>query len=403
MNKRKIPTVRIGRPSRRPFQLRYTCPVEDREVRISTKTRDECEAERQKKELEAKLLLGIEAKPRTVVKGPSMPWGDFRHEYSRLKVSTFLSENSMYTAEMRLDVCESIISPRTLGKMASPDTLARLQAELLAGAMSKKEKRSPNTVESYVRTLQAALNWGHKLGWLPEVLHLDFDVDDESETFKGRPLTVPEFDAMLAACDEVCKRGPSSWKFLLRGLWESGLRLAEAMHLSWDDDALIMPLRTRGGGYLLKIPANMQKSRKSQEVPTTPAFAALLDEVLIDARTGWIFNPEPRRVMKTRLGAKQVGRILTVIGKRAEVFVNAEDKPASAHDLRRSFGQRMADAGLPPRDLQSIMRHSSLTTTEKYYLRHRAVEQAERIAMYLGTSQAVHKKTAHVESTQTVS
>ena len=49
MNKRKIPTVRIGRPSRRPFQLRYTCPVEDREVRISTKTRDECEAERQKK------------------------------------------------------------------------------------------------------------------------------------------------------------------------------------------------------------------------------------------------------------------------------------------------------------------------------------------------------------------
>jgi hypothetical protein len=34
---------------------------------------------------------------------------------------------------------------------------------------------------------------------------------------------------------------------------------------------------------------------------------------------------------------------------------------------------------------------------------HSTVEQAERIAMYLGTSQAIHKKTAHVESTQTVS
>ena len=60
MTKRKIPTVRIGRPSGRPFQLRYTCPVEEREVRISTNTRDEHEAERQKKELEAKLLLGID-------------------------------------------------------------------------------------------------------------------------------------------------------------------------------------------------------------------------------------------------------------------------------------------------------------------------------------------------------
>ena len=43
-----------------------------------------------------------------------------------------------------------------------------------------------------------------------------------------------------------------------------------------------------------------------------------------------------------------------------------------------------------------------IALTEKYYLRHRAVEQAERIAMYLGTHQQIDKKMAHAESTQTV-
>jgi integrase len=54
------------------------------------------------------------------------------------------------------------------------------------------------------------------------------------------------------------------------------------------------------------------------------------------------------------------------IGKTALVFVNESGKPASAHDLRRSFGQRMADAGIPARDLQAMMRHKSMATTEKY-------------------------------------
>ena len=95
---------------------------------------------------------------------------------------------------------------------------------------------------------------------------------------------------------------------------------------------------------------------------------------------------------------------MSKIGKAAGVIVNkAEGKFASAHDLRRTFGQELADAGLPPRDLQAIMRHANLATTEKYYLRHRAVEQAERIAMYLGTHQQMNEKTVRDELSQTVS
>ncbi len=407
MKSKNIPTVRIVRPSKRPFQLRYFCPDEQREIRISTGTRDEDQAEQKKKDLEAKLRLGIDAKPRNVTKGPSMRWEEFRGEYSRLKVATFRSENAKYTAEIRLDVCESIVLPRTLGDMADPTNLAMLQAELLTGAKSRLDKRSPRTVESYVTTLQAALNWAHKpMRWLPgrcEFEALDTETD---ETLKGRPITEREFLRLLKGCRLVCSDKAESWQFLLRGLWESGLRLDEALHVSWTDENQIQPLKTRHGGYLLRIPARLQKNRKTQEIPTTPAFGALLDGVPHDKRIGWVFSPLPLRKWPRRLTAKQAGRVITKIGRRARLYVNAQKKPASAHDLRRSFGNRMADAGLPPRDLQAIMRHRSLTTTEKFYLRHRAVEQSERIAQrlkqagtYLGTSHADQKKKVDAEST----
>ncbi len=51
------PQVRLARPTNRAIQLRYFCPDQKREIRISTGTRDEDEALRQKQELEAKLLL----------------------------------------------------------------------------------------------------------------------------------------------------------------------------------------------------------------------------------------------------------------------------------------------------------------------------------------------------------
>lgn len=132
------------------------------------------------------------------------------------------------------------------------------------------------------------------------------------------------------------------------------------------------------------IPFCLQKNRKTQEIPTTPRFGALLDEIPEEQRTGWIFDPKPLRADWTRrLSVGQASRIVSDIGENAGIVVSEDGKFASAHDLRRSFGQRMADAGLSPRDLQAIMRHSSVTTTERYYLRHRAVDQAERIARQL--------------------
>jgi hypothetical protein len=149
-SERRVPKVRIARPAGRPFQLRYACPQEQREIRISTGTRDEAEAEQQKQELEAKLFLGIRPSKTVSIAGPQMPWDEFRHQYTQLQLST-IGDKSAMDAESRLDIAERILKPRVLLDIATAEALHRLQTHLLSGAESPlKRRRSPHTVSGWL-------------------------------------------------------------------------------------------------------------------------------------------------------------------------------------------------------------------------------------------------------------
>jgi len=146
----RVPKVRIARPANRPFQLRYTDPETKKEILLSIGTRDECEAQRQKQKLEARLLLGIEAKSKKKIRGPQMTWEDFREEYSTIQLAS-MREKSAIDSESRLDIAENIVNPKTLSDLADADTLKRLQSEMLLGAESRKKRpRSPHTVNGYM-------------------------------------------------------------------------------------------------------------------------------------------------------------------------------------------------------------------------------------------------------------
>jgi integrase len=257
--------------------------------------------------------------------------------------------------------------------MASRKTLERLKAELLVG-------RSPHTVNSYLRALVAALNWAAELEWLPKRTRRQVVKADDPD--KGRPITLEEFERMLDVTDSLCSHDPESWRHLLRGLWESGLQIGEALNLSWDIPGTIQPILDRAGG--LSIPGSQQKNRKTEEIPITPAFRMALDSVPVSKRSGWVFNLARRDGKSGRPSDSQVERVISRIGEAARVRVNSKGKFATAHDLRRSFAQRLADAGLHPRDLMRVMRHSALETTERYYLRENRTSMSDRIADKLG-------------------
>ena len=79
------------------------------------------------------------------------------------------------------------------------------------------------------------------------------------------------------------------------------------------------------------------------------------------------------------------------IGAQAKVRVDA-NKTASAHDLRRAFGERWA-ARLMPAQLMELMRHESIETTLSYYVGR----NAERTAAILWRE---HEKAADQEPRQ---
>lgn len=377
----KKPKVRIARPKGRPFQIRYYCPNENREIRVSVGSRDESDAQRLVAEIEAKLLLGLDVRPNTnVTGGPDMLWEHFREEYREHHLST-LRDNTVCDIECRLDLAERIMKPKTLGDLAKPEVILRLQTRLLNGEESRRKiPRSPHTVRGYIASVLAALNWAYKLNWLPDQPNVK-KIKTSKKAMSGRPISEVEFRRMLDSTpDVVGAEAAASWQFILTGLWNSALRINELMHLSWDMPGTIRPIWEAGKNPVLEIPASMQKNDKDQTIPLLPWFEAVLLSVEEERRTGWIFSPASlqlklgRKVSHHRPQSDWVARVISRIGNAAGIVVDEADarterpeKYASAHDLRRSCAQRLENEGVPPLLICRVIRHSSWETTRRHY------------------------------------
>lgn len=414
----RIPKVRIARPAKRQYQLRYTDPATKKEIRIAIGTRDEAEAERQRAELLAKLTLGIDvtrkakAEPET---GPNMPWDDFREQYRNLWLN-LQRDRTAKDYESRLDVVTRILKPRTLADVAARDALDRLQGELLAGTQTRDGKpRSRFTVRTYMAVVFACLNWSCKKGWIESVPAIAKVKVKKLRHAKGRPLATEEFERMLDKTpDVVGVEASESWLYLLHGLWESALRLDELMHLSWDDANMIHPIWLRRREPVLHIPAERQKNDTEETIPVLPAFGSLMLQTPMDDRCGWVFRPKSlqtklrRRARHGRPNTDWVGKVIARIGKAANVVVHPGDersgrKPkfASAHDLRRSCAERLLDAEVPPTVIARILRHASWETTRRHYATGNVQKDAAKLRELLDGNRPYLGTIEGFEETQT--
>lgn len=190
---------------------------------------------------------------------------------------------------------------------------------------------------------------------------------------RGRPITTEEFERMLDACDRVRPRDASEWRELLTGLWLSGLRLGEALQLSWEPSA---PLSVDCDGKFptLRILAEAEKGFRDRILPITPDFAEVLLTTPRDVREGAVFE-----IARKSCRLDSVSKTVTRIGKEARVVVNQQQgKFASAHDLRRAYGTRWASK-VQPAVLRELMRHESIETTMRFYVGMRSAEIAEEL------------------------
>src|SRR4029079_11181866 len=96
-----------------------------------------------------------------------------------------------------------------------------------------------------------------------------------SRVMKGRAIVKEEFERMLAAVPAVRPDDSDLWVRFLLGLWLSGLRLAEALKLSWDQEGELM-IDLSGKYPPLRIWAEAEKGNQNRVLPLPPDFASWL-------------------------------------------------------------------------------------------------------------------------------
>ena len=211
---------------------------------------------------------------------------------------------------------------------------------------------------------------------------------------KGRPITGEELWKLLKATRKVV--GPKAAKHyrrLLVGLWWSGLRIGEAVALRWDGISAGLVVDMTGRRPMLRIDAAAEKGNRNRLLPLAPEFCRLLSRVPADKRRGRVFSvPHPKtgRHVAVRRGfrrsfaksARRPGSRSVPRSRARSTRRPGERRPvevvkfASAHDLRRSFGERWAERVLP-KVLMELMRHESIGTTMRFYVGQNAQRTAD--------------------------
>ena len=245
------------------------------------------------------------------------------------------------------------------------------------------------TVDKYLRTISAALGWARQQKLLLAVPTMPYAKQARRKRkMKGRPITGEEFDRMLDAVIDVVEKPQrvAEWQRVLKAIWWGGFRLSEIPDLYWDRPDKLMPWDITSRRPTMVIHGDLEKGGRDRPYyPLAPEFAQLLRETPEQQRTGPIFRPEGR-LGETRDGGT-IGRTIGRIGKQAGVVVGTKttkksDAPqnrfASAHDLRRSFGTRWA-MRVKPLVLKELMRHVSIKTTEDYYVEFDSEELGDLI------------------------
>jgi len=349
------------RAGRKCYEAQWVDPDTGKKKTRSTGTDRKRDAERFAGNLEKELRQGTFREPQRVT------WESFRKRFEEEEFPK-RREKTQWKYQGTMNLVEEHIKPATLAAL-NEGAISKFAAKL------RELKREEPTVKGHLSNIRSLLRWAHGQRLILEVPRIEMP---ETTDTTGRAVTQEEFDRILEAVPKVVEvEFVDSWRYLITGLWWSGLRLDEAMKLSWDDDRFIM-VDFAGKRPMFQIKARGQKNRKETLTPMAPEFAKFL-EAETD-RTGYVFNPA---MGQGRPRTDTASKVISKIGEKALVKVgeyerSEKTKHAGSHDLRRSFGFRWSIRVLPPR-LKELMRHSSIDTTMRYYVGQNAQETADAI------------------------
>ena len=383
----------VKRANRKFLMLRYRHPRTLKEIYRSTGTNVVREAERMAAKWERELAEEGTVDPERTT------WADLRLRFESEHLAG-LSKNSILNSIQSLGLFE---------KMMKPGVLADITASVVSGWVVKLRKtpylqatetrpakyRSETTIDRHLSNLHTILSWAERNDMLvrvpkfPRIERSKRRTSGGSSFAKGRPLTDAEIERMVQAIQPPSREV----EFFVRGLAASGLRISEALRLSWDSwEPFRVVLREKDAIFI--IPAEGEKGFSDRVYPVSPEFTEMLRAVV--DKTGRVFKlPKQKQRGGLDWTVSRASEMIGDLGEAANIIVNPKGKFASAHDLRRTFAEKWT-AHLKPQYLQIVMRHRSIQTTMGYYASRDASEITAAMHAAQGNTQGNTNSEANV-------
>lgn len=229
-------------------------------------------------------------------------------------------------------------------------------------AMLEARGLAPKSIRNYAGTLSALFNYARspRRRWASGNPCDGIELPDRVEQDEIRFLDVEQVEALVAAVPSGDWQGTDKAIFLAAAM--TGLRQGELIALRWRDvDWSAGKVRVRRN-YVRGEFGTPKSKRSSRSVPLADRVAGELERHF--KRSRWqgdddLVFPDPRT-------GRPMQRTALLDRFRAALTAARLDEARRFHDLRHTFGTRMAAAGVPMRTLQEWMGHRDIATTQIY-------------------------------------
>ncbi len=274
-------------------------------------------------------------------------WSKYREEYRRyIRTEKRLSENTVY-AYMRDfdDFMHYVLRTFTATpEGVTPEIISKYLAWLYSekGVSGKSQARKLSGIKSFYNYLLI----NEKIDQLPT------DSVDTPRQERTLPdvLTVAEVDAIISTFDMTTVKGCRD-NAIVEVLYSTGLRVSELITLRINDLFF-------GEGYIRVI-------GKGDKQRIVPVGSAARDKIQL-----YMELRRPKRPSEATLFLNNRGEPLTrvmvfTIIKQAAMLAGI-DKSISPHTLRHSYATHLLEGGANIREVQELLGHESISTTEVY-------------------------------------
>ncbi len=170
-----------------------------------------------------------------------------------------------------------------------------------------------------------------------------------------KPLSVTEIDELL---EQPLKRNTPEAKrdrAMLELLYATGLRVTELVSLNIEHINMSPPPYVRCMG----------KGQKERTIPIHEQAVTAVVDYINDGRPALVKNRAENAIFVNRRGERLTRQGFWLILKQYAKEANI-NKPVTPHTLRHSFATHMLRGGAPLRNVQELLGHANISTTQVY-------------------------------------